>query len=962
MASILTPITDPDKLMEEEVYADVSFANANPDTITRADGTAFDALTLTYGDSDYVTVRGSTQNDGTYQIASVTATVITLKNNEQLTADANDAATLYFFKVDDTNGRFDTDAIHIDAVSKTFYFKGAGNLATGGSGVTGQALYSFFKDLWANVTEITKYDFPMLSITNEQFEFIDDWTPDDGFIIVDEADDIDFDTTADTIDSAGAYDFTEYFKAGDVIKVTTTSTTNDGTYTVTAVTATSISVAEDLTTEAAATAGTVTLQSNVVEQSGSFDTSTRKAIRTAGWSEVSGAGVALERYSGIISLGTLGTTDQPYFAQSSSLTAETTNTVYTGAVNEAVKIYAYTGSATDIAFDTTNDSITSTTTDLSVFNVGDSIVVDTTSNTNDGTYTVTEVLGPYEIRVDSNLTTENAATAGATTITTDYTSYFAIYVREAKKLYATADLADIGVTTMTYIVYRFPVANATDLNIPTDWVDTDIDANVFEVSLADLDFTSATTVQSATTGAFTGFTATDLIKIVGSSSNDGFYEISSVTTTTVTDDTITISQSGAFTGSAFNVVDDTGLTITVTEDAVADVSPYDVVWVEYLNKNILGYVQDTTYAIDDVVQETINGSNGTGRWYICTGAGTVTGSSGVVQGSWGGTATWTAWDKASGGGEREVESGIYSAYNIIIDGNNTITDNTSPYTNASGSSKETVYRWAQWALRQSTFIDTGASQNGNIADSFVEFVGSTLETLDSVFVDDLLSSDANNIVFNDWEGNPHTYPLTVTVTINFNSNLTGDPDAIFYAYYTDPVNDITGGDGDAGGGVVTDTSQNYPAGGLVNLYGIVTGTTGGTNDGTYQVSANTATTVTFTGLTTSSESGTINVEFFGNEFGTTGATQVVISGGSQNVGADLTPPNNVATAGASYGFQYDYDGDTTAGRTVSTDVNITVVAIGLSTGQYVSASGNITTSGGTISLVAPLERNYANPS
>ena len=29
MASILTPITDPDKLMEEEVYADISFANAN---------------------------------------------------------------------------------------------------------------------------------------------------------------------------------------------------------------------------------------------------------------------------------------------------------------------------------------------------------------------------------------------------------------------------------------------------------------------------------------------------------------------------------------------------------------------------------------------------------------------------------------------------------------------------------------------------------------------------------------------------------------------------------------------------------------------------------------------------------------------------------------------------------------------------------------------------------------------
>ena len=51
----------------------------------------------------------------------------------------------------------------------------------------------------------------------------------------------------------------------------------------------------------------------------------------------------------------------------------------------------------------------------------------------------------------------------------DYRSYFKIFVREYAKTYGTAQLSDIGVTTMTYQVYRFPLANASDLKV----IDTD---------------------------------------------------------------------------------------------------------------------------------------------------------------------------------------------------------------------------------------------------------------------------------------------------------------------------------------------------------------------------------------------------------------------------------------------------------------------------------------------------------
>jgi hypothetical protein len=61
---------------------------------------------------------------------------------------------------------------------------------------------------------------------------------------------------------------------------------------------------------------------------------------------------------------------------------------------------------------------------------------------------------------------------------------------------------------------------------------------------------------------------------------------------------------------------------------------------------------------------------------------------------------------------------------------------------------------------------------------------------------------------------------------------------------------------------------------------------------------------------------------------------------------------------------FDYDGNVQGGRVISppADVDITAVAIGLSTGQFVKATGSIAKSkANSISLVAPLERNYSNP-
>jgi len=94
--------------------------------------------------------------------------------------------------------------------------------------------------------------------------------------------------------------------------------------------------------------------------------------------------------------------------------------------------------------------------------------------------------------------------------------------------------------------------------------------------------------------------------------------------------------------------------------------------------------------------------------------------------------------------------------------------------------------------------------------------------------------------------------------------------------------------------------------------------------------------------------------FFTDTFGTANATIA-----NDNSGNPLT--GNV-DGNASIGFDFDYDGNVQQGRTAGTDARVTVVAIGLASAQYVVATATIgRASGQNISLVAPLERNYANP-
>lgn len=92
----------------------------------------------------------------------------------------------------------------------------------------------------------------------------------------------------------------------------------------------------------------------------------------------------------------------------------------------------------------------------------------------------------------------------------------------------------------------------------------------------------------------------------------------------------------------------------------------------------------------------------------------------------------------------------------------------------------------------------------------------------------------------------------------------------------------------------------------------------------------------------------------GRDFGTANAIIVLQK--------DNSPMSGIANV-SSVTLTYDYDGNIQRGAgSNNTPVPITVLAIGLGTAQYVKTTGTIArTVTNSVSLVAPLERNYSNP-
>lgn len=119
--------------------------------------------------------------------------------------------------------------------------------------------------------------------------------------------------------------------------------------------------------------------------------------------------------------------------------------------------------------------------------------------------------------------------------------------------------------------------------------------------------------------------------------------------------------------------------------------------------------------------------------------------------------------------------GVSRNFKIIVAGN--------------GATLEQIYTKVQYLLRQATDINTSGTagtKTGKIQSSLLSFVGDTLVTATSVYIDNIQSADSNRIEFYDDGGTLRTNPYTAAGTITFNAPLIGAGSSYRLMFSTPP--------------------------------------------------------------------------------------------------------------------------------------------------------------------------------
>lgn len=403
-------IVDPDQLSQGAVTttgaSTVTFSGASGATVT-INGSA-DLAVIAAGDFFEVRDALNSANDGLYEetggtptTSAITATKVAGPN------PVNDATGQQIRMFGNTTT---PKSVHFDTGAKSVYLIEQGNLSV--DGATMQAVYSFAKEEWKDDVDLIAFPFPLIAITPEQFEFIDDWNPQDN-------------------------------------------------------------------------------TSPVIQ--------TRKLIRTGGWSEVSAADVLLAQYMGTVTLGQFedNANDVAYYQLGNDPT-DTTSTIdftFAGPVNEAIQVYKgevlgpypTATEGFDITLDTPSAGIDRLTLNgagsflTEGFRVGSGITISNAETAaNNGQYQINAVTA-----TTMDLVAVGGGDPGLTAVTDDNTMTVSVDDRFAIKLFLRvrdadpngktfdqSDLADIGFTAVDNKVFRFPLANATDLKI------SETDANI----------------------------------------------------------------------------------------------------------------------------------------------------------------------------------------------------------------------------------------------------------------------------------------------------------------------------------------------------------------------------------------------------------------------------------------------------------------------------------------------------
>jgi hypothetical protein len=107
---------------------------------------------------------------------------------------------------------------------------------------------------------------------------------------------------------------------------------------------------------------------------------------------------------------------------------------------------------------------------------------------------------------------------------------------------------------------------------------------------------------------------------------------------------------------------------------------------------------------------------------------------------------------------------------------------------AAGKTHDQIYSWVQYKLRQTSNIDAGGTKNGNVTPALVRMDGTTLKTIyqsvGGVHIVNPSATSYNYISEQDDTQAYRTYPLSVSVALEFDSYLTSDAGSYFWVFKT----------------------------------------------------------------------------------------------------------------------------------------------------------------------------------
>ena len=197
---------------------------------------------------------------------------------------------------------------------------------------------------------------------------------------------------------------------------------------------------------------------------------------------------------------------------------------------------------------------------------------------------------------------------------------------------------------------------------------------------------------------------------------------------------------------------------------------------------------------------------------------------------------------------------------------------------AHGGTLSQVFQFLQRELRRTTDIDGGSgTERGDITDLLMSFASPTGTTLD-LYPDDLATSESNNVTFRDLTGDDRTNAFIVGITLDVNANLINSASKRITMYFT-----------------------TNPAG----------------------------------------------------NFGSNGAVIV-----DDKDGVDI----NYTAISGDIQTSFDYTNNAQGGRTPDTNADVTVVAIGDDLAQHILVTATITKVNSIVIAAGPvLERNFSNP-